>query len=551
MSSGYTFKLNQDEISVKAKALGLREEAKRHRFVINFPKNVILENTRLVIIGEVSYSLSSIKKKLEKKEFHSFLGVISWLTNNNETASLENIIPAFKSYINTAYVNGITVESLSSFLESCRSHEAAHAYFGLLKRLLIKWHELNLPGVSDDEFNFISQVQLPQPKRPAGSRIRSDDPTEGWYTHSEYDSLVQTIWRTYESGLGSLWRTCVLLLSAQFGRRPIQIAHLKIVDLQETGISCGVSGRRIEFPGAKDKDSNGFRESKIEVHPMSDELWYLCKRQEEESILRFEVALGRRLTQQEKLNLPLFPYRSTRILKRKIEASEFLHEIDSDMLASSILHVASGLISSTIATGPFGETVISQRTGQPLVQNAYRFRYTRARQLARSGVPKAALQYWLGHETDYSIDTYYDDPAERARVLNDQIAPLLAPLAQAFQGNLKDNEASAARGDDPTSRIELDGHEALGVGTCGEHGFCSASVPIPCYRCTKFQPWVFGPHHEVLNRLLERQRLENEVPRPGMKRRLLVPVQLDKDIQAVKEVIVLCEARKAVLRDQE
>ncbi len=123
----------------------------------------------------------------------------------------------------------------------------------------------------------------------------------------------------------------------------------------------------------------------------------------------------------------------------------------------------------------------------------------------------------------------------------------MAPLAQAFQGILRDSEADAERGNDPNSRIELDGMEELGVGTCGEHGFCSASVPLPCYRCTKFQPWVYGPHHEVLNRLLERQKLENDVPIPGQHRRLLVPVQLDKDIQAVRAVIALCEARKTVL----
>ena len=68
---------------------------------------------------------------------------------------------------------------------------------------------------------------------------------------------------------------------------------------------------------------------------------------------------------------------------------------------------------------------------------------------------------------------------------------------------------------------------------------------------TKFQPWVFGPHHEVLSRLLERQQLENEIPRPRMGRRLLVPVQLDKDIQAVREVIALCEVRQAILKEHE
>jgi hypothetical protein len=163
-------------------------------------------------------------------------------------------------------------------------------------------------------------------------------------------------------------------------------------------------------------------------------------------------------------------------------------------------------------------------------------------------IPKTILQYWMGHTSLRSLDAYYDDPAERARSLNEQIAPLMAPLAQAFQGTLRDKETDAVRGDDPASRIELDGRSESGVGTCGEHGFCSASVPIPCYRCNKFQPWVYGPHHEVKERLLERQRLENSLAKTGQGRRLLVPVQLEKDIEAVELVITMCDIRKKDLK---
>lgn len=516
---------------------------------VKFPKNMRIDGHRIQIIGGASFNILPLQMKLTPEDLNSFMGVVGWIGTNGYIASLHSIIFSFRTYVISAYVDGITIESISLFLDKCRKHKVASGCFSAIKSFFIKWHALDYP-MSEDVIDFLFLVKLPKPKRPSGSKVRSDDPTEGWYTDNEYDSLVQAIWRAYESGEDTLWRTCILLLSAQFGRRPIQFAHLKIGDLKKYGISGGVHGRRIEFPGAKDADASEFRGSKIEVHPTHNELWQLCQRQSEDTIFRFETELGYELTQEQRLNLPLFAHRSNDVLHKRMCDARFLHEDDENkMLASQVLHASSGIISSTIQIGPFGETVISHRTGEPLVQNAYRFRYTRARQIARSGCARAALQHWLGHETDFSLDAYYDDPAERARVLNEQIAPLLAPLAQAFQGNIKDSEAQADRGDDPTSRIELDGQEEMGVGTCGEHGFCSASVPIPCYRCTKFQPWVFGPHHEVLQRLLERQRLENEVPRPGLKRRLLVPLQLDKDIQAVREVIALCEARKIYLRE--
>lgn len=520
----------------------------------HLPKNLIITKSRIKIIGGESTDISSIRSHLSDEHFVAFVTTIVAIMENDvlsHKSLFSSMVPAFNRYCRMSKESDISISSLSILLEKCRNHQIASSDFRNVKALLKRWHQLNLPGVSDDIVDFISTVKHPSPKRPEGSKIRSDDPTEGWYTDSKYDSLVHAIWRAYESGREPLWRTTVLLLSAQFGRRPVQIANLKIGDLKSEGKSYGVSGRRIEFSGAKDKLAAEFRQSKIEVHPISDDLWQLCRLQATDTILKFEIHIGRNLSIKERLSLPLFTPIYTNVFSTRIKNAYFLNKDNNEALASPVLHISPGRISNTVFEGPRGETIISERTRQPLRQNAYRNRYTRTRQLAQQGVSRSSLEYWLGHETTFSLDVYYDDPAERARVLNDQIAPLLAPLAQAFQGTLRDSEAHAARGNDPSSRIEVDGKEELGVGTCGEHGFCSASVPIPCYRCTKFQPWVFGPHHEVLSRLLQRQRLENEVPRPGMKRRLLVPVQLDKDIQAVRSVIALCEARKAALKDLE
>ncbi len=527
---------NTDDLSVKYK----------------LPKSITLTSSRLTFTGNFSVNISSIRRYLTEEQFTSFLNTIIALQNGHGQLSLSSIsqyITSFDRYIMIS--KDISISSLTILLDKCRRHEIGYRIFQCVRMLFTKWHSLNYPGISDEIIDFIYQVKPPRPKRPSGSKVRSDDPTEGWYTDTEYDLLVQTIWKAYESGTETLWNTTALLLSAQFGRRPIQIAHLKTGDLK-INISRGKAvGKYIEFPSVKDKGSGGFRQSKKEVHPISDELWRLCQDQAADSIALFEAHLGYSLSDAERLLLPLFPAKMDKTFSNNLSNANYLHENNNAILSSALLHIKRGGISDAIIQGPRGQEIISERTSQPLIKNAYRFRYTRARQLARSGVPRGMLQFWLGHETKFSIDAYYDDPAERARQLNNQIAPLLAPLVQAFQGNLRDSEANATRGDDPTSRIELDGKEGLGVGTCGEHGFCSASVPIPCYRCTKFQPWVFGPHHEVLSRLLERQQLENEIPRPRMGRRLLVPVQLDKDIQAVREVIALCEVRQAILKEHE
>jgi hypothetical protein len=115
----------------------------------------------------------------------------------------------------------------------------------------------------------------------------------------------------------------------------------------------------------------------------------------------------------------------------------------------------------------------------------------------------------------------------------------LARYAQAFQGVLVDREADAVRGADLSSRIKFKGQN---MATCGQYGFCGANVPIPCYTCNHFQPWLDGPHEEVLADLLsEREHVLETTADITM-----VAVN-DRTILAVINVIQRCEARRAEL----
>lgn len=406
------------------------------------------------------------------------------------------------------------------------------------------WYRLGIPGISSETIDRVNML-----KRPAArgrNRVTSGDPTEGWYTAQEYDDLVSLYWHELESGNSSLRDSTALLLNAQFGRRGVQLGSLKICDFKSEGKTDGISGKRIVFPGAKDKNAEEwFRGSKSETHPVGEDLWDLCMQQIKSTIAHHEAFFGRKLDVEEINQLP-FLQKRTRTLGH-LKHFDFL-AVGSDSQATAIFHLNSRSV-STILGRPHGTKILSQRTGEPVREFAYRMRYTRARQLARMGVPRNTLQHWLGHECDGALEHYYNDPAEDARQLDIEMQTILAPLAQAFLGSLRDRESDAIRGDDPSSRIELDGRNNLG--TCGEHGFCSASVPIPCYRCSKFQPWVDAPHEEVLIRLIERQEEENNIHLPSKSRRMLIPLQLEKDIAAVKLVITLCNARKREIFDNQ
>ncbi|KPY42651.1 Uncharacterized protein ALO48_02482 [Pseudomonas syringae pv. rhaphiolepidis] len=190
---------------------------------------------------------------------------------------------------------------------------------------------------------------------------------------------------------------------------------------------------------------------------------------------------------------------------------------------------------------------LSARTGRPIYVHAIRLRHTRVRQLARQGVPRAILSHWLGHNSDVALNSYYDDPAEEARKIDEQLAPLLTPIAQAFTGTIIATDAEATHPHDPLKRLDMakDGRLHY-VGRCGKFSFCATtSIPIPCYRCKNFEPLADAPHEEVLDALKYRQAQEQAVVmRSGSLKNLLIPIDLSDDIRAVERCIALCKAKR-------
>jgi hypothetical protein len=198
-------------------------------------------------------TILSIKENLSVVHFASFLQVVSHLLScgYSENTVLNSFVRSLNVFFRETQ-GGLTVSSMSRCWELCRVGVIHSIHFRNLRTLLKQWHALNLPGVEDELIDFIRPIVVQRLDRPAGSRVRSNDPEEGWYTDSEYDSLVSRVWSSYENGEKKLSTTVALLLSTQYGRRPVQIAGLKVCDLKWAGESGGISGKRIEFPGAKD-----------------------------------------------------------------------------------------------------------------------------------------------------------------------------------------------------------------------------------------------------------------------------------------------------------
>ena len=429
---------------------------------------------------------------------------------------------------------------------------------GTIQSFFIYWQDRYPPAISSDALQFLSR---PLRRRTRPSNVLSDDPEKSWLTDLEYDALLQCIWDNYDQGFTATQVTLMRLLSLQYARRPVQLAYLKIGDFRDGPAEGGsTGGRRIHFPGAKDKGAQqNFRDSKEEVHPVADHLWDLFQLHKNEVETLFKEKLAIALTEQELAQLPVFTHAAQ--VENAVEAltnhfgfdwrtqlNNQIFHIGNDT-ASKVLAWTSNVIGDNSDTSKRPPPPLSHRTGRPIKVSSNRMRHTRARQLARLGTPKHVLSFWLGHTQDKSIDSYYNDPAEEARHLDEVMKGALVPLAMAFTGKLLDDASQASRANDPGSTLEFATQGKLkDVGKCGNHSFCATtSVPIPCYRCKLFEPFVYSPHEEVLDALSKRQAAEDAMIKIGGTRKLLTPIDLGPDIRAVQACIARCNARKAEL----
>ena len=439
-----------------------------------------------------------------------------------------NMKQLFSEFIRVTKASAVTDEALINWRSKLGT--ANESKLGGLKGFLLTWHEWEFPGVSDEVVGLLRDWRFKGYER--GRAVAQGDPHRGPLTEVEHLGILDWAHRAVKRDEIGLETYAYLLTVMMTARRPIQIAALRGTDLIAKGNETGVPPQYIiRFPRAKQRGA-GFRGSFREL-PVIEDLYLILRAQHQASVTEVEQTLGCAVPVDLAQQIPIFI--NNVVLNEIPDLADLRDILMGD--APDRLHARSGRMSEHFERCKAACTVKSEHTGESIHLTATRFRYTRGTNLRRQGFGAHEIAHALDHSDTQQVTVYTENTAQEAVIVNHVVGPKLAPLAQACMGTLVNSERDAIRGDDPRSRVP--NHKQKGVGTCGNFGFCSAGYRA-CYTCHHFQPWVNGPHEDVLMELYEEKQRAADV---GCAREVVNAN--DRLILAVEHVVALCRDAKA------
>lgn len=459
-----------------------------------------------------------------------FLMAMTHIAQTHSAHHVYNMNFRSKGFFSSVKTRPICQISAAYVLSYRASLDKDREYFlGMLSGFLKLMHDLGFGGIDNDARGLLDELRLKGNEK--GAAVQTMDPETGALSDLEYEAFYQALVDGYERDSLSLSDYFLVMLFLVTGRRPAQIADLKIKDLVEAN-SSGDVAFIVNVPRRKQRGGD-WREEFKPAHLMLEygfAFKYLA-----DTVLERVRAMGVDLPSNLLGELPLFP--KWKAIKSAIEADSGL---SAHLLRSDAFHQTTTSIGAAFKRIANSLGIHSERTGKPLHVFPTRLRRTLATRAAREGYGVLVIAELLDHSDTQNAGVYIENVPEHVDAINRAMAMQLAPYAQAFAGVLVDREEDAVRGDDMTSRVRTT--SGSGAGTCGHHGFCGAMAPIACYTCKSFQPWLDGPHEEVLDYLLaDRERIMDITQDQTM------AAVNDRTIFAVSEVIQRCANRREEL----
>lgn len=404
-----------------------------------------------------------------------------------------NMANHFKRYLRDTGASEVTTTDITNWRAVLR--KTRQWQIGALRGFLLAWYDYGFPGVSKEVADLLGSWRIQGNEK--GAAVSSGCPDSGPYTDLELGGLLD--WANMAVAKRELSFTdyAYLLTLTMTARRAIQIAALRGKDLVRRHENSALQFR-VNVPRAKQRGQT-FRQT-FKSLAIIEDLYLVLEQQHHRSVACVEAAIGKSLDRRLADEVPIFLQRSA--LKGVTNA-----EAVANLLFGATpdrLHAPTAALDRSLKRCARASRARSERTGEYLRLSSTRFRHTRGTKLRREGFGAFVIAELLDHSDTQNVQVYTANTAQEAAVIDSFVGAQLAPFAQACLGKLVHTEAEAIRGHDPRSRVP-NGQQNT-VGTCGNYGFCASGYRA-CYTCHHFQPWVNGPHEDVLRDLYaEKQR---------------------------------------------
>lgn len=393
---------------------------------------------------------------------------------------------------------------------------------GVLRVFLKKVFSLGLDAVSEELFEFIDSWRLAGNEK--GNAVLSLDPETGPFSDIEFQAIGDGLDFGYANGKFDEEEYSLAQLFAATGRRPVQIAYLKAGDLRIDNELLNEPTYILRIPRAKVRGGK-FR-SNFKDYALIESIGQVLTIHILKLVKRAEYILGRELSDPEKKALPIFPHGLHKM--KSISDSKVLDFLETELphyVSSDLTQKLKGIINRL--------KIISERTGEPLKVNGYRFRYTQGTRAAREGAGVLTIANLLDQSDTQNSSVYVANIPEHAAEISRIMNGSLIQYADAFKGKV----VKPSKKQEPESKgIVIRTYDNTNsLGQCGTNAHCHDHAPIACYTCPKFKALSDAPHEKILEELQkERSRIAK------VTNDLTIAAINDRAIFAVVQVIRKC-----------
>lgn len=440
-----------------------------------------------------------------------------------------NICEYIGKYWEVTNQKTFTLEGVMNYKNFYPSKKEEHKV-AMLRIFLKKIYNLGYTSVDEKIYDLIDSWRLSGNEK--GVAVLSLDPDEGPFSPFEFQAIITRTNEYLADGKLSLYEAALIKIFCATGRRPGQIASLKVKDLyisKKYQFKNGNNPHVLNIPKAKIRDGSFFRFAFNEVGIRENLAQILL---EHIQILNQKLSkkIERELSEEELAELPLFYDMNKLSLLNWNNKTEILQ-----ILPKEIVHLPIDDLTYKLRQAVRKLGIRARETGKPIHITAYRFRYTLGTNAARQKAGVNVIAKLLDHSDTQNAHCYVQSVPELAQQISAIMDENLRKYADAFQGLIVKDEAEAQLKLTDANRISCV-EKDCNVGSCGTHHYCHDHAPIACYLCNKFMPWATAPHHLILDQLIkEREDLIN------MGCSLEVTAVNDRAIIAVQQVIDACK----------